>query len=88
MRLGKPESDTTSAPRSGDLVGPRFLEHEATTKREQEVKDSNSMRAIGEGGMAIIYLAKDLKHNRNVALKVLKPELAGGGGAERFLAGA
>ena len=33
-------------------------------------------REIGEGGMATVYLAKDLKHNRNVALKVLKPELA------------
>ena len=36
--------------------------------------------------MATIYLAKDLKHNRNVALKVLKPELAAVVGAERFLA--
>jgi len=33
-------------------------------------------RELGEGGMATVYLAKDLKHNRNVALKVLKPELA------------
>ena len=30
---------------------------------------------LGEGGMATVCLAKDLKHNRNVALKVLKPEL-------------
>ena len=30
-------------------------------------------REIGEGGMATVYLADDLKHNRNVALKVLKP---------------
>ena len=43
-------------------------------------------REIGEGGMATVYLAKDLKHNRNVALKVLKPELATIIGAERFLA--
>ena len=34
--------------------------------------------------MATVYLAKDLKHNRNVALKVLKPELAAVVGAERF----
>ena len=33
-------------------------------------------REIGEGGMATVFLAKDLRHNRNVALKVLKPELA------------
>jgi len=43
-------------------------------------------RQLGEGGMATVYLARDLKHNRNVALKVLKPELAAVVGAERFLA--
>ncbi len=43
-------------------------------------------REIGEGAMAVIYLADDLKHERNVALKVLKPELAAAVGAERFLA--
>ena len=43
-------------------------------------------RELGEGGMATVYLTKDLKHNRNVALKVLKPELAAVVGAERFLA--
>ena len=43
-------------------------------------------RELGEGGMATVYLAKDLKHSRNVALKVLKPELAAVVGAERFLA--
>ena len=43
-------------------------------------------REIGEGGMATVYLADDLKHERKVALKVLKPELATVVGAERFLA--
>ena len=43
-------------------------------------------REIGEGGMATVYLAKDLKHERKVALKMLKPELAAVVGAERFLA--
>jgi serine/threonine-protein kinase len=41
---------------------------------------------LGEGGMATVYLASDLKHDRKVALKVLKPELAAVVGAERFLA--
>ena len=41
---------------------------------------------LGEGGMANVYLADDLKHERKVALKVLKPELAAVVGAERFLA--
>ncbi len=40
---------------------------------------------LGEGGMATVFLAKDLRHNRNVALKVLKPDLAAVVGAERFL---
>ena len=37
-------------------------------------------RQLGEGGMATVYLADDLKHERRVALKVLKPELASGDG--------
>ncbi len=43
-------------------------------------------RALGEGGMATVYLAEDPKHHREVAIKVLKPELAAVLGAERFLA--
>ena len=43
-------------------------------------------RELGRGGMATVYLAHDLKHDRKVALKVLRPELAAVLGAERFLA--
>jgi Tol biopolymer transport system component len=43
-------------------------------------------RELGEGGMATVFLAEDLKHARKVALKVLKPELAAVVGGERFLA--
>jgi serine/threonine-protein kinase len=42
-------------------------------------------RELGQGGMATVYLAQDLKHDRRVALKVLKPELAAVLGAERFV---
>jgi serine/threonine protein kinase len=43
-------------------------------------------RSIGTGGMAVIYLARDLKHDRMVAIKVLRPAIGAGIGAERFLA--
>src|SRR4051812_50190053 len=43
-------------------------------------------REIGAGGMATVYLAEDFRHDRRVALKVLRPELAAVIGAERFLA--
>ncbi len=42
-------------------------------------------RELGVGGMATVYLAADLKHDRKVAIKVLKPELAAVLGAERFV---
>ena len=42
-------------------------------------------RELGAGGMATVYLARDLKHDRDVAIKVLKPELGAALGAERFL---
>ena len=43
-------------------------------------------REVGAGGMATVYLAEDVRHDRRVALKVLRPELAAVIGAERFLA--
>jgi serine/threonine-protein kinase len=45
----------------------------------------NIERELGAGGMATVYLAEDLKHRRQVAVKVLRPELAAIVGAERFL---
>jgi len=42
-------------------------------------------RELGAGGMATVYLAQDIKHDRKVAVKVLRPELGAVIGAERFL---
>jgi serine/threonine-protein kinase len=42
-------------------------------------------RELGQGGMATVYLAHDVRHDRKVAVKVLRPELAAVIGAERFL---
>ena len=43
-------------------------------------------RELGQGGMATVYLGRDLKHDRKVAIKVLHPELSAVIGGERFLA--
>jgi serine/threonine-protein kinase len=42
-------------------------------------------RELGQGGMATVYLADDVRHRRKVAIKVLRPELAAVLGAERFV---
>lgn len=42
-------------------------------------------RELGSGGMATVHLAQDLKHCRQVAIKVLRPELAAALGTERFV---
>ena len=59
---------------------------DAVTALKQALSDRYTIeRELGAGGMATVYLAHDLKHDRKVAVKVLRPELAAVIGAERFL---
>ena len=55
------------------------------TLRESLAGRYDLQHEIGSGGMAVVYLARDGKHDREVAVKVLKPELAAAVGSERFL---
>jgi tRNA A-37 threonylcarbamoyl transferase component Bud32 len=60
---------------------------ELLTQLQPALSDRYALdREIGAGGMATVFLAQDLRHDRRVALKVLRPELAAVIGAERFLA--
>src|SRR5689334_510684 len=60
----------------------------ATTERLSELLAGRYLvtRELGAGGMATVYLALDQRHDRQVAIKVLRPELAAVIGGERFLA--
>ncbi len=59
---------------------------EITAKLSTALADRYRIEShLGEGGMATVYLAEDLKHERKVAVKVLRPELAAVLGAERFV---
>jgi eukaryotic-like serine/threonine-protein kinase len=77
-RLASPRIEAVS-PGNGQLleVPPRL--------REAMAGRYPIERAVGRGGMATVYLARDAKHQRDVAVKVLHPELAAGLGTERFL---
>src|SRR6476620_1643599 len=58
----------------------------ATDRLRSALSDRYSIeRELGAGGMATVYLAKDLKHDREVALKVLRADLSAMIGTERFL---
>src|SRR6202795_1512151 len=60
---------------------------DAITQLKASLSDRYEIeREIGAGGMATVYLARDIRHDRRVALKLLKPELGAVLGTERFLA--
>ena len=71
-------ASSCSRPGAGPLVSNERL---STALADRDTIE----RELGQGGMATVYLAQDLKHDRKVALKVLRPELAAVLGAERFV---
>ena len=89
-RGGSPRPVIVSPPYSGieptfdnqGSVAPNLLERLVATLSDRYRIE----RELGSGGMATVYLAQDVRHDRKVALKVLKPELAAVIGASRFLA--
>jgi serine/threonine-protein kinase len=63
----------------------RVLDAEAPPPPETIADRYQVVREAGRGGMAIVYLARDLRHGRDVAIKVVRPELAAAIGRKRFL---
>ncbi len=67
-------------------MSPRGTPAEKLERLQVALADRYTIEAtLGTGGMATVYRARDLKHQRTVAIKVLHPELAAGVGHERFL---
>ncbi len=88
MRPG-PDKATIGAPHTldGRLDAPHAQVITEMDRLASALADRYTIeRELGAGGMATVYLAHDLKHDRRVAIKVLRPELAVAVGPERFLA--
>ncbi|MEO8227718.1 MAG: protein kinase [Gemmatimonadota bacterium] len=83
----RPISGHTSSHPDPEFPRPlRSVTPDAVARLSSAVSDRYQIeRELGQGGMATVYLAQDLRHDRLVALKVLKPELAAVIGAERFV---
>ncbi len=78
------EADERLAPIEAALLTPTGAKH-LERLRTALAHRYRIERELGSGGMATVYLAEDLKHDRKVAVKVLHPELAAVLGFERFL---
>ena len=80
------EPERSSAPLAGDVALREMVPAELREQLQQALPGRYRIeRELGAGGMATVYLARDLKHDRNVALKVMRPDVASTIGAERFL---
>jgi TolB-like protein len=82
-------ADAAFCPNCG-VPTPTHMSHEFGDDFEPRLKTALQGRyridkELGRGGMAVVFLAHDLKHDRAVALKVMRPELAASLGTERFL---
>ena len=86
-REPEPAAPPVAAAEPTPNAGPRAADARAELKRfRSAVADRYRIeREIGRGGMATVYLARDPKHDRQVAVKVLDPDLAQTLGADRFL---
>jgi serine/threonine protein kinase len=73
------------SPRATDSITPMTAPAPVESLRAALAGRYDLERELGAGGMATVYLAHDLRHDRRVAIKVLRPELAAVIGAERFL---
>ena len=82
LKAGLPLAEERDAAAKPAVESPRPFARDPTA----EIGDRyRIIRKLGAGGMATVYLALDVKHDREVALKVLKPEIAEGLARERFL---
>jgi len=76
---------TQSCPSCGTSVQPGFIESWLAEKIQPALADRYRLeREIGRGGMGLVYLARDLKHRRAVAIKMMRSERTAAVGTERF----
>jgi hypothetical protein len=66
-------------------ASPSLLETQSARFPEALAERYHLTRELGRGGMATVYLARDIKHARDVAVKVIHPALASASGSDRFL---